>query len=64
MPASCSLAGEGGQATVRLAHARVLDSWQRASKIVADNAAFYRIRDRRSRRCGAIGKQPAVGASC
>ena len=37
-------AGEGGQATVRLAHARVLDSWQRASKIVADNAAFYRIR--------------------
>jgi WD40 repeat protein len=37
-------AGEGGQATVRLAHARVLDSWQRASRIVADNADFYRIR--------------------
>jgi WD40 repeat protein len=37
-------AGEGGQATVRLAHARVLDSWRRASKHVADNADFYRIR--------------------
>ena len=37
-------AGEGSQATVRLAHARVLDSWQRAKAIVAQNAAFYRTR--------------------
>lgn len=37
-------AGEGGQATLRLAHARVLDSWQRASRLVKDNADFYRIR--------------------
>jgi eukaryotic-like serine/threonine-protein kinase len=37
-------AGEGGAATVRLAHARVLDAWQRAKAIVADNADFYRIR--------------------
>jgi hypothetical protein len=37
-------AGEGGQAIVRLAHAQVLDSWQRAKAIVADNADFYRIR--------------------
>jgi tetratricopeptide (TPR) repeat protein len=36
--------GEGSQATVRLAHARVLDSWQRAQAIVAENADFYRIR--------------------
>lgn len=38
-------AGEGRQATVRLAHARVLDSWQRAKAIVAENADFYRIRE-------------------
>jgi tetratricopeptide (TPR) repeat protein len=37
-------AGEGRQATVRLAHASVLDSWQRAKAIVAENADFYRIR--------------------
>lgn len=36
--------GEAAEATVRLAHARVLDSWQRARKIVAENADFYRIR--------------------
>ncbi|MGD0026137.1 MAG: ATP-binding protein, partial [Xanthobacteraceae bacterium] len=36
--------GEGSQATVRLAHARVLDSWQRAKTIVTENADFYRIR--------------------
>jgi eukaryotic-like serine/threonine-protein kinase len=36
--------GEGSQASVRLAHARVLDSWRRAKKIVGDNADFYRIR--------------------
>jgi WD40 repeat protein len=35
---------EGGQATLRLAHARVLDAWQRAKAIVAENADFYRIR--------------------
>jgi WD40 repeat protein len=37
-------AGEGRQSTVRLAHARVLDSWQRASRIVTENADFYRVR--------------------
>ena len=37
-------AGEGKAATVRLAHARVLDSWQRAKTIVEENADFYRIR--------------------
>ncbi len=37
-------AGEGSLATVRLAHARVLDSWRRAKAIVAENADFYRIR--------------------
>jgi hypothetical protein len=36
--------GEGKEATVRLAHARVLDSWQRARAIVTENADFYRIR--------------------
>jgi WD40 repeat protein len=52
--------GEGGQATVRLAHARVLDSWQRASKIVADNADFYRIRaevEEQRRRWDAAGRR-------
>jgi tetratricopeptide (TPR) repeat protein len=37
-------AGEGRQSTVRLAHGHVLDSWQRAKAIVAENADFYRIR--------------------
>ena len=53
-------AGEGGQATVRLAHARVLDSWQRASRIVADNADFYRIRaevEEQRRRWEATGRR-------
>jgi hypothetical protein len=36
--------GEGKEATVRVAHARVLDSWQRAKDIVTENADFYRIR--------------------
>ncbi len=36
--------GEGKEATVRLAHARVLDSWQRAKAIVTENADFYRVR--------------------
>jgi eukaryotic-like serine/threonine-protein kinase len=36
--------GQGKQATLRLAHARVLDAWQRANKIVADNVDFYHIR--------------------
>ena len=52
--------GEGGQATVRLAHARVLDSWQRASEIVADNADFYRIRaevEEQRRRWDAAGRR-------
>ena len=53
-------AGEGGQATVRLAHARVLDSWQRASRIVEDNADFYRIRaevEEQRRRWEAAGRR-------
>ena len=29
---------------MRLAHARVLDSWQRAKAIVTENADFYRVR--------------------
>ncbi len=37
--------GESGTATIRLAHQRVLDSWQRAKDIVAANADFYRIRN-------------------
>ncbi len=37
-------AGEGSEATVRLAHTRVLDSWQRAKAIVHENADFFRIR--------------------
>jgi eukaryotic-like serine/threonine-protein kinase len=37
--------GEDGSATVRLAHARVLNSWQRARTIVIENADFYRIRN-------------------
>jgi tetratricopeptide (TPR) repeat protein len=36
--------GEGDSAVVRLAHQRVIDSWRRASDIVAQNADFYRIR--------------------
>ena len=53
-------AGEGGQATVRLAHARVLDSWQRASRIVADNTDFYRVRaevEEQRRRWEAAGRR-------
>ena len=52
-------AGEGGQATVRLAHARVIDSWQRATRIVEDNADFYRIRaevEEQRRRWEAAGR--------
>jgi Novel STAND NTPase 1/WD domain, G-beta repeat len=52
--------GEGNQATVRLAHARVLDSWQRAKAIVAENAEFYRIRaevDEQRRRWEASGRK-------
>src|SRR5262245_33638282 len=53
-------AGEGGQATVRLAHARVLDSWQRAGGFVAANADFYRIRaevEEQRRRWEAAGRR-------
>lgn len=40
------LLSSGGEdrATIRLAHQRVLESWQRARRIVATNADFYRIR--------------------
>ena len=37
--------GSEQNATVRLAHQRVLDNWKRAKAIVATNAEFYRIRD-------------------
>jgi hypothetical protein len=37
--------GAENQATIRLAHARVLDAWGRAKAIVAENADFYRIRE-------------------
>jgi hypothetical protein len=36
--------GADSQAILRLAHTRVLDAWQRAKAIVAENADFYRIR--------------------
>jgi hypothetical protein len=36
--------GKGNDATLLLAHARVLDAWHRARTIVAENADFYRIR--------------------
>ena len=52
--------GEGNQATVRLAHARVLESWQRAKAIVAENAEFYRIRaevEEQRRRWEASGRK-------
>ncbi len=52
-------AGEGGHATVRLSHARVIDSWQRATRIVGDNADFYRIRaevEEQRRRWEAAGR--------
>lgn len=37
--------GGEGNATIRLAHQRVLENWRRAKEIVAANAEFYRIRD-------------------
>ena len=37
--------GSEQNATIRLAHQRVLENWKRASEIVATNAEFYRIRD-------------------
>ncbi len=40
------LLSSGGEAepTIRIAHQRVLESWQRARGIVAENAEFFRIR--------------------
>ncbi len=37
--------GSEQNATIRLAHQRVLENWHRAKEIVAANAEFYRIRD-------------------
>ena len=37
--------GSEQNATIRLAHQRVLENWRRAKEIVASNAEFYRIRD-------------------
>jgi eukaryotic-like serine/threonine-protein kinase len=48
-------AGEGSQATVRLAHARVLDSWQRAKAIVAGERRLL------SHPCGSGRAEKAVG---
>jgi WD40 repeat protein len=39
------ISGERDSATVRLAHQRILTSWQRASQIIRENAEFFRIRD-------------------
>ena len=41
------LLSSGGEqnATIRLAHQRVLENWKRAREVVATNAEFYRIRD-------------------
>ena len=41
------LLSSGGEqnASIRLAHQRVLENWKRAKDIVAANAEFYRIRD-------------------
>jgi hypothetical protein len=40
-----TLSGEGGAASLRLAHQRVLSDWTRAQKIVANSADFLRVRD-------------------
>jgi hypothetical protein len=52
--------GAGNQAAIRLAHARVLDAWERAKTIVAENADFYRIRadleNQRRRWAAAVGR--------
>ncbi|HEV7464296.1 MAG TPA: ATP-binding protein, partial [Methyloceanibacter sp.] len=37
--------GSEQNATIKLAHQRVLENWRRAKEIVATNAEFYRIRD-------------------
>ena len=37
--------GSEQNATIRLAHQRVLENWRRAKEIVAANAEFFRIRD-------------------
>ncbi|MGZ8401412.1 MAG: ATP-binding protein, partial [Methyloceanibacter sp.] len=37
--------GSEQNATIRLAHQRVLENWRRAKEIAAANAEFYRIRD-------------------
>jgi len=37
--------GEGGAATIRIAHQRVLESWNRAREILAEDADFLRIRE-------------------
>ena len=39
-----TLVGEGANASVRLAHQRVLTDWARAARIVADSGPFYRVR--------------------
>ncbi len=40
-----TLSGEGGAASLRLAHQRVLSDWARAQKIVGDSADFLRVRE-------------------
>ncbi|MCW5715844.1 MAG: tetratricopeptide repeat protein [Bauldia sp.] len=36
---------DSGETHIRLAHQRVLESWDRARTIIAENAAFFRIRE-------------------
>ena len=55
-----TLTGEGGAASLRLAHQRVLTDWERARTIVAESGDFYRIRDEvedRRRRWEANGRK-------
>ncbi len=55
-----TFSGEGGDATLRLAHQRVLTDWERLRNIVAESGDFYRIRDEvedRRRRWEANGRK-------
>ena len=54
--------GSEQNATIRLAHQRVLENWKRAREIVATNAEFYRIRDE-SRRSSAAGRRATRSAT-
>jgi tetratricopeptide (TPR) repeat protein len=56
-------ATEGGAATVRISHQRVLESWKRAQDIVRANADFFRVRgeiEDQRRRWQARGRKPEL----